>query len=340
MGTAGRAESQDGNAVVVLVNCAGGRELEVVRDALVNSLNTPTLLISHANLAATAVSLDLATGLLDVDGRRVRPAVVWVRHSSAGAMVAHARPAGSMTPLNATSWSRLLGQVSASTIAALPGSTPVGPGQLVDAGRLGVKAPRTVVTTDVDAGVRQMRTPTVIVKTPDFRLFEPDPRNWSACFPVIVERDAVPGERDAVPGGRAGGGRPVVVQEYVAHARELRVYYLNGGLCAFEIGKPEPSSLWTDPAGVTVTRVDCPEDAEKAVRTLCAAWDLRYAAFDLLVSDTGELVFLEANPDGDWLWFERKARWHGVSFMAAVMVRELFVRGTSLGARADDSDRR
>jgi hypothetical protein len=63
------------------------------------------------------------------------------------------------------------------------------------------------------------------------------------------------------------------------------------------------------------------------VRTLCAAWGLRYGAFDLLVTSTGEIVFLEANPDGDWLWFEHKAGWHGVSFLAAVMVRELFLRG-------------
>jgi hypothetical protein len=57
---------------------------------------------------------------------------------------------------------------------------------------------------------------------------------------------------------------------------------------------------------------------------LCAAWQLSYAAFDLLVTAAGQIVFLEANCDGDWLFYERKARWHGVSFMAAVMVRDLF----------------
>jgi hypothetical protein len=333
MGTAEHADDGDGKAVVVLVDCAGGRELEVVHDTLTHSLHTPTVLITHADLAAVAMSLDLTTGLLDVDGRRVRPAVVWVRHSSAGAMMAQARPAGVVTPLEATSWSHLLAQLSASTTAALPGSAPAGPGQLVDAGRLGVKTPHTVLTTDVNAGVRHMGTPTVIVKNPDFRIFEPDPQNWSACLPAVVDRDSVPADRVA-------GGRPVVVQEYVPHARELRVYFLDGGICAFEVGKSEPSSLWTDPTSVTVTRAGCPEDAETAVRTLCAAWNLRFAAFDLLVSDAGELVFLEANPDGDWLWFERKARWHGVSFMAAVMVRELFVRGTSLGVREDDCNPR
>jgi hypothetical protein len=162
-----------------------------------------------------------------------------------------------------------------------------------------------------------------IVKIPDFRLFEPDLQAWPSCLPEIIHSDDV---RQSRP-----GTRPVAVQEYIAHARELRVYYLNGGVCAFDVSKPDPASIWVDPASVTVTRVDCPQVAETAVRTLSAAWQLRYAAFDLLVSHSGELVFLEANPDGDWLWFERKAGWPGVSFMAAVMVRDLFVQTTSLG---------
>jgi hypothetical protein len=318
----GSASGRDKQAAVVLVNCAIGGELGVVRDALTRSLNTPTVLIEHTDLVSTPMSLDLNTGLLNVDGCRVRPAVVWARHSSAGAIMAQAQPPGSVKLLDAASWAGLLSQVAASTTATLPGSTPAAPAQLVDAVRVGVKTPRTVFTTDVIEGVQLMGTQRVIVKTPDFRLFEPDPRNWPACLPMIIDRDAV-------TDGGADGARPFVVQEYIAHARELRIYYLNGGICAFEVSKPEPASLWRDPASVTVTRTGCPPLAAEAVRKLCARWNLRYGAFDLLVSHAGEPVFLEVNPDGDWLWYERKARWHGVSFMAAVMVYEMFVRVTS-----------
>lgn len=313
--------------VVVLVNCAGGPELEIVRNALTGPLETPTVLIRQGDIPSTPMALDVDTGLLDIAGRRVRPAVVWVRHGSACALLAQARPAGSVTPLQAESWSGFLRQVAATASSALPGGTVVGPGQLAQAHRLGVRIPRTVITNDVPAGAREVGAPTVMVKTPDFRLFEPDRRNWPACLPSVGAAAASSTSPAAV--ATAADGRPVVVQEYVAHARELRVYHLDGGICAFEVRKPDPSSPMTDPDSVTVTRVDCPRPAADAVRTLCAAWDLRYGAFDLLVSDTGEPVFLEANPDGDWLWFERKARWHGVSFMAAVMVRELFVRSAS-----------
>lgn len=324
MGTMDRADGCEEHAAVVLIDCAGGRELEVVRDTLACSLKTPALFIGRSALGSAALSLDLSTGLLNVDGFLVKPVVAWIRHSSACAMLAQARPAGAVRPLDAASWSALLERIAASTTVPVPGDPPRWPGQLTDAWRLGVRVPRTVFTTDIKAGIRHMAPHEAIVKIPDFRLFEPDLQAWPSCLPEIVHSGEALTSRP--------GTRPVAVQEYIAHVRELRVYYLNGGVCAFDVRKPEPASMWVDPASVTVTRVDCPRVAETAVRTLSAAWQLRYAAFDLLVSHAGELVFLEANPDGDWLWFEQKAGWPGVSFMAAVMVRELFVRTTSPGA--------
>lgn len=323
MGTMASPYGDDEHAAVVLIDCAGGRELEVVRDTLAGSLNTPVLLIDRPALGSAALTLDLSTGLLNADGFLVRPAVAWIRHCAADAIMAQARPAGSVRPLGAASWSALLERIAASAAAPLPGSTPRWPRQLIDAWRLGVRVPRTVFTTDIKAAIGHLAARKAIVKTPDFRLFEPDRQAWPSCLPEIIHSGDV-------PESRIGAG-PVAVQEYITHARELRVYYLNGGICAFDVRKPDPASMWVDPVSVTVTRVDCPRVAEIAVRTLSAAWQLRYAAFDLLVSPAGEVVFLEANPDGDWLWFERKAGWPGVSFMAAVMVRELFVRTTSVG---------
>ena len=87
---------------------------------------------------------------------------------------------------------------------------------------------------------------------------------------------------------------------------------------------------------MTVTRVECPPAVAATVRALATSWGLRYAAFDLLVTPAGEVVLLEANPDGDWLFYQHRAGWAGMSFLAAVMVRELFVQATSGGGRADE----
>ncbi|MFE5586582.1 hypothetical protein, partial [Kitasatospora sp. NPDC056531] len=269
MSRSGHAGNHDGKAAVVLVNCAGGRELEIVREILTGPLETPTILIRQTDLRSTPMALDVDTGLLDVAGQRVRPAVVWVRHAAACALVAQAEPAGSVTPLQAAAWSGFLQQVASTATAALPGSTLIGPGQLARARRLGVRTPRTVVTNHVPTGTRGVGTPSVIVKTQDFRLFEPDRRNWSRWLPSVIGPDAVAEGRPVADDPVLG--HPVVVQEYLGGARELRVYHLGGGICAFEVDKPDPSSPMTEPGSVTVRRVACPPAAADAVRALCAA---------------------------------------------------------------------
>lgn len=318
MGRSEGVREQRAGAVALLVEGAGGGELAAVRDLLAGPLRTPVLLLRADELHKASMTLDVDAEELEVDGRRVRPVVVWARHVSAGALLVRGLSQGSATPLRAQVWSRLLRQVCAMGEAALPGSAPTGARQLADANRLGLRTPRTLVTTDARKAASALDTRPVIVKTPDFRVLQPDPSTWDAYLPKVVDGSDAP---DAP-------GHPVVVQEYLPHARELRVYHLDGAICAFEVGKPDPASPWTDPRSVTAAPAECPPPAAEAVRALCEAWGLRYGAFDLLVPRTGEPVFLEANPDGDWLWYERRARWRGVSFAAAVMVRQLYVRST------------
>jgi hypothetical protein len=309
------------SAAVLLTDWAGGRELAAVREALAGPLRTPTMLLRGDDLRRRGILVDLASGAVTIGNKEIQPAVVWTRHCTAGVLQAQAQPAGSVSPMDAASWAGVMKYLADTAAAALPGSAPTTLGQLLDADRLGVRTPRTVVTTDVPLGVHSMMTRRVLVKTPDFRLYQTDRRTWQPYFPVIV--DASAGAPDF-----PCDGPPSVIQEYVEHDRELRVYWLNGGICAFDVSKPGPASSWQDPRSVAVRKVGCPGPAAHVVRVLSAAWNLRYAAFDLLVSSTGEVVFLEANSDGDWLWYERKAGWYGVSFMAAVMVRELFIRVT------------
>lgn len=307
---------------MLLVNSARGGELRAVRTVLTRSLGTPVVYLDHEDLRTTSLSLDHASGTLTVDGRRITPVVTWIRHSSASAILAQARPTHSRTVLDAHCWADLLGQVAGRAAVALPGPAPTGAGQLHDARRLGVTVPRTVVGTDVAAATALLGGDRIVVKTPDFRLYQPDPAHWAPHLPAVGGSDDV---------GPARAGAPVVVQEYVRHSRELRVYHLDGGLCAFEVTAADPAARWTDPDEVTVRHVACPPAAADVVAGLCAAWGLRYGAFDLLVDARDEVVFLEANPDGDWLYYEHRAGWHGVSFMAAVMVRALLDRSSSRG---------
>ncbi|MFI1995409.1 hypothetical protein [Actinoplanes sp. NPDC020271] len=313
-------ESKPGEFAVVLVNGTGSGEFAAVRDILRDSLETPVVLLEKA-----PVSYDMDSGLLDAGGRLVRPAVVWTRHTGALTLAVHT----SLAPVAAAAWSSLATQLAAAAPVALPGPAPRGTAQLLDARRIGVPVPRTVLATDASAAVERLRAARTVVKTPDFRLADADRDNWGRYVPVVVDA--------AGPSAGDAPAHVVVVQEYVGHVQELRVFHLDGGLCTFRVRKPGIAAPWTAPDTVSVTAVRCPAPAADAVRRLCARWGLRYGAFDLLVRPDGEVVFLEANPDGDWLWYERRAGTPGrVSFMAAVMVRALFARTAWKGARDDD----
>jgi len=297
---------------VVLVDVSGCRELDAVESLLTGALGTPSVRISADQLFPLQVSLELETGVLTVGDRRIRPTVAWIRHARAPSLWAYQ---GKW--FETESWSSFLSQIAAAAAVSLPGGDPGHVEQLVAARRLGVAVPRTTVTTDVASSPARGAAATVVKAVglhfagpPD----RPEPR-----LPQVVDRS---GE----PPPWATSRTPVIVQEYVEHVQELRVYYLDGAVCAFDVKKPSPAAIWLLPTQVEIGHTSCPYAVEALVHTLAAEWGLRYGAFDLLVTATGELVFLEVNADGDWLWFEGRADWRGVTFMAAAMVRDLHVR--------------
>jgi glutathione synthase/RimK-type ligase-like ATP-grasp enzyme len=47
-----------------------------------------------------------------------------------------------------------------------------------------------------------------------------------------------------------------------------------------------------------------PEQVEASIRRLMASFELNFASLDMIVTPDGEFVFLELNPNGQWLWLE------------------------------------
>jgi len=306
-------------AAVVLVDCSRCREMEVLRTLLVEALDVPVVRVGGDDLLSLGASLDLETGIVALGRRRIRPTAVWVRNTSSQS-VSVDDPGGSRRRrFFVDSWSLFLNQLIAVATVAIPGREPGRIEQVIDAFRLGVRVPRTEVTTDVREAVSGWDCAKVVVKPLGPHFPTPRPIPADAHFAEVVDR------RGTLPSW-VEPGSPVVVQEYVEHVRELRVYYVDGAVGAIEVSKPTPASLWTEPDRTRACRVECPPNVRHAVQALAEAWDLRYGAFDLLVTSDGRPVFLEVNTDGDWLWFERKAGWNGVTFMAATMLRDLHER--------------
>lgn len=286
---------------VVLVDGSACREFGVLRELLHRGFGVPTVRWDLRGLST-------AWAITDSCGAPERPAAVWVRHVPP-------RPSGPRDSQHdisraEVSWFDRLKHLQQAAAMNFPGIEPPPAQQLMDADRLGVRTPRTLFTTDIAAAWSELATSPIVVKVPGPRWTEP------TTHPTVVTRmDELPAWAGSPPAGLA-------VQEYVRHVRELRVYFHNGGVCALQVDKPDAASVWTNPAEVSVTPVKCETGLEHVVQLLSAEWGLRFAAFDFLETEGGDFVFLEVNVDGDWLYFERRAGWDGVTFMAAVMLYE------------------
>jgi hypothetical protein len=280
---------------VLLVSRAGDAELDAVA-ALLGKIGVGCLRLDAGSLAGTRVLADPGTGVLQVDGYQVMPTVTWVRHFTGRAI--EAPIGGPQEMFLRDSWHALVAQLGTVSRAVIPSQGPGLLDQLHIAARLGVRVPRTVATSDLRLARDTVKTQRAVVKALAGHFVEAVPGLLTGVFPEVVatsELDA-PWPRPAAP---------VVVQEYVEHDTELRVYYVRGEVHGFVVAKNAASDPWLDQEQVRVACTSPPPEVRVATRRITEALGLEYAALDFLVRDQ-TLVFLEANPDGDWRWLEAR----------------------------------
>ncbi|MFC0529798.1 ATP-grasp domain-containing protein [Phytohabitans kaempferiae] len=301
---------------VVFLARADDVEVNAVRRAL-RGYAVPTVRVSpesaRPGLSATAKGLRFHAG-----SSAVRPTVVWVRHYSARA---RRHPSIALDRFSDDSWRALLAGLDRLTDAPVIGAGPGLIQQLDAARRANVRVPRTVVTSRPAADLHALPGDSLVVKAVDRHFVESAPGRLSGIFAQVVPRDAALHWADSVP-------VPLILQEYVASDAELRVYYTKGAQTAYRVVKDAPASPWLDRCRVQVTACPVPPRVGRTVALLARRMGLSYAAFDLLMVGD-EPVFLEANADGDWRWYERLAGDDAVTAAAARMVAGLHHR--SLG---------
>ncbi|HUR01285.1 MAG TPA: BTAD domain-containing putative transcriptional regulator [Nonomuraea sp.] len=310
---------------VVLVDRAGLDEFAVLQRGL-RTLGVPSVLVDAGSISDLRITTQLDDGSLTVNGRRIIPTVTWVRHFSPRAV--QGGDGSALSLFRADSWGALIDQLPSLSAARLPGGSDLGRlVQLGGAAQAGVRTPRTIATTDLGAASAALASDRIIVKALDRHFVETEPGTMQGVFPEIVDGVAARSlpRRDM----------PVIVQEYVDHWAELRVYFVDGEIRTFRVGKASPEAIWRDAASVTVTPVAAPEPVVEAVHRLAGIWGLRYGAFDFLLTRQGP-VFLEVNRDGDWRWFEAKAGVDDVSIATLSTVRTLHSQVARAGAATID----
>ena len=104
---------------------------------------------------------------------------------------------------------------------------------------------------------------------------------------------------------------PMVFQEKIPKDKELRVIYVNGNVFvgALNAANYNDSTIdWRRP-GVQVGAWEhhqLPEDLINKIKTLMGKFGLFYGAFDFILTPSGDYVFLEVNPGGEWGMIEKE----------------------------------
>jgi hypothetical protein len=314
---------------VLLLSRSRDAEFDAV-GRLLGKIGIPVARINADQLTAVDLLVDPGRRTVRLDGRWLAPTVTWNRHFSPRAIDGTGSPVRDL--FSHESWGEIASQLASLSTASM-GPRHVGLlEQQALARRQQIAVPRTVVTTDPSRAWELLGVRRLVIKAVDQHFVEASPGRLSGVFPVIVtHRDPLPALRPSIP---------VIVQEYVDHDCELRVYYVNGEVLTFQVRKESPADLWLASDRVQVREVEPPGLVVSATRRLAAGLALRFGALDFLLRD-GSPVFLELNPDGDWRWAEDKSATTQVTMAVARMLRRLHLQARDhrlpAGGRPADS---
>jgi hypothetical protein len=169
--------------------------------------------------------------------------------------------------------------------------------QLRVAQDVGLRIPQTLITSDPEAAgefIAERRGDPVV-----FKAFSALPDEWRETR--LLGRE----ELDLLSNVRYA---PVIFQEYIDATYDLRVTVVGDRIFPAAIHSQETSykvDFRMDMANARVEPVELPKGVEKKLHALMGSLGLVYGAIDMRRTPSGEHVFLEINPAGQWLFVEQ-----------------------------------
>ncbi|NOU52485.1 hypothetical protein HG263_18390 [Pseudoalteromonas sp. JBTF-M23] len=110
---------------------------------------------------------------------------------------------------------------------------------------------------------------------------------------------------------------PNQFQEYIDKAYELRVTIIGEQVFAAKLDSQAHEETQVDCRNLTVdipmSAYTLPSHIEHACLSLVKSYELNYSALDLIVTPRGEYIFLENNPNGQFMFVEEKVPELGIS---------------------------
>lgn len=190
--------------------------------------------------------------------------------------------------------------------------------QIKVAREVGLHVPETLYTNDLQSLSDFVdRFERVALKPIRASSFVDDLRRHRTCYTTFVARSALEGEDVSKTVN--------FVQEPVEKVYEYRVTVVGDQVFSVRIDSQDSTAMarddWRreDYEKIPHAREDLHEEVEDGLRAYLGRLGLRFGCFDMIRSPEGEMVFLECNPNGQWLWLETMA---GVKIAEAI-AREL-----------------
>ena len=117
---------------------------------------------------------------------------------------------------------------------------------------------------------------------------------------------------------------PTMLQPYVDKAFELRCVVIGEKIfCAKMDSQANEDSRIDWRGGDPEHEIFAlPEQVEASLRRLMDSFGLNFASLDMIVTPEGEFVFLELNPNGQWLWLELELGLPLVASMADLLTTD------------------
>jgi glutathione synthase/RimK-type ligase-like ATP-grasp enzyme len=102
---------------------------------------------------------------------------------------------------------------------------------------------------------------------------------------------------------------PTILQPYVEKAFELRCVVIGDKIFAAKMDTQANEKSRIDSRGGDPDHeiFELPEQVEASLHRVMDSFGLNFASLDMIVTPDGEFVFLELNPNGQWLWLEMRA---------------------------------
>ncbi|MBP6868845.1 MAG: hypothetical protein KBC16_01920 [Candidatus Pacebacteria bacterium] len=172
--------------------------------------------------------------------------------------------------------------------------------QQVVAASSGLLTPDTIVSNDPDrVTVFARRHRGALVKTIGYIRLDDD--DSLAIYSERFSADEIRASTEAIR------LCPVFAQTYIEKKYEHRVMVIGDEVLACRIDSQSSEKTKTDWRhydfdNVEHVQVDLPDQVKDSLRKFMKKIDLRFGAIDLIETPSGEFVFLEVNPSGQWGW--------------------------------------